>query len=191
MSDLITEMQKKLEAAMDENNPYSYADFVSEFSTHTNDSLTDFKIQLKFVNTSNNPDPEYATEGSAGFDLRANLEKPLILKAGERALIPTGLFFEIPNNFEIQVRPRSGLALKNGITVLNSPGTVDSDYRGEVCVILVNLSQVDFQIEHGERIAQAIVATVSSKSIIELKRVENITTDTERGNGGFGSTGIK
>ena len=104
-------------------------------------------------------------------------------------MIPTGLFFEIPENFEIQVRPRSGLAVKNGITVLNTPGTIDADYRGEIKIILINLGKEDFMISHGDRIAQAVVAAVTAKNIINLTKVNEISTDTERGEGGFGSTG--
>jgi dUTP pyrophosphatase len=142
------------------------------------------------VNKSDNPNPEYATNGSSGFDLRANLlDGPMIIPSGEVRLVPTGLYFDIPENFEIQVRPRSGLAAKNAVTVLNTPGTVDSDYTGEVKVILINHGKTDFTVYHGDRIAQAILASVLSKNFVNLTQVTNITKDTERGSGGFGSTG--
>ena len=142
-----------------------------------------------FKNESTNPDPEYATAGSSGFDLRANLEEPITIEPEQVSIVPTGLFFEIPDNFEIQVRPRSGLAAKNGITVLNTPGTIDADYRGEIKVILINLGDEDFIISHGDRIAQAVVASVTAKNIINLTKVNEISTDTYSGEGGFGSTG--
>lgn len=188
----IKNMKSKFNEVLNPNSPYSHEDFVNEFGEITfEQSTAEFsKLKLNFVNESNNEDPEYATNGSSGFDLRANLPAPLVFKSGEIKIIPTGLFFDIPENFEIQVRPRSGLAAKRGITVLNSPGTVDSDYTGEVKVILINHGG-DYVIEHGERIAQAIVATVAAKNIINLNKVDNITKNTERGSGGFGSTGTK
>ncbi|RLJ69887.1 deoxyuridine 5'-triphosphate nucleotidohydrolase [Hydrogenivirga caldilitoris] len=131
--------------------------------------------------------PSYATQHSAGLDLRAALEEPVTLKPMERALIPTGFIFEIPEGYEGQVRPRSGLAVKKGITVLNSPGTIDSDYRGEVKVILINLGQEDVVIGRGERIAQLVIAPVSR---VELVEVEELSA-TARGDGGFGSTGVE
>jgi dUTP pyrophosphatase len=142
-------------------------------------------VEIKVVNTSDNPTPEYATAGSAGMDLRAWLPEPVILKPMERKLIPTGLFLEIPEGYEVQVRPRSGMAINHGITCLNSPGTVDSDYRGEIKIILVNLSAEPHTINSGERIAQMIVAKVE-KSI--LKTVDKVQATT-RGTGGFGHTG--
>ncbi len=142
-------------------------------------------IQVKIINRSANPLPGYATVGSAGMDLRANLELPLTLKSGERSLVPTGLFIEIPEGYEAQVRPRSGLALKQGITCLNSPGTVDSDYRGEIKIILVNLSGEEQVIQPGDRIAQMIFSKVE-KAV--LKEVE-ILEATARNEGGFGHTG--
>ena len=147
------------------------------------------KFNLKFVNESSNEDPEYATLGASGFDLRAN--EDTVLRAGEFKGVSTGLFFQLPLGYEIQVRPRSGLAFKNGVTVLNSPGTVDSDYRGEVKVILINHSKVDFNIAKGDRIAQAVIANVLAKNFINLTKVSSISNDTDRGTGGFGSTGIK
>ncbi len=131
--------------------------------------------------------PSYATEHSAGLDLRAAVEEPVVLKPMERAVIPTGFVFEIPEGYEGQVRPRSGLALKKGVTVLNSPGTVDADYRGEVKVILINLGQEEVVINRGERIAQMVIAPVSKVRLVEVEEV----SQTFRGEGGFGSTGVK
>ncbi len=148
-------------------------------------------IDFRFVNKSNNPNPEFATIGSSGFDLRANLEADIPMLPSSIHIIPTGLYFELPEDFEIQVRPRSGLAAKNGITVLNSPGTVDSDYRGEIKVILINHSDTTFTIKHGDRIAQAVIAEVVSKVVIKLKQVDELSTSTIRSTGGFGHTGIK
>lgn len=148
-------------------------------------------IGLKFINESNNPDPKYATSGSSGFDLRAYLSEPLTIKSGEFLTIPTGLFFSIPENMEIQVRSRSGLAAKNGIAVLNGIGTIDSDYLGMVKVILINHGKEDFNVENGDRIAQAIVCSVISKKAITLMRVDTINVLTKRSSNGFGSTGIK
>lgn len=142
---------------------------------------------VKVINKSNNKLPEYATSMSAGFDLRANLEEPVTLKAGDRMLIGTGLFIALEPGYEAQVRPRSGLALKKGITVLNAPGTVDADYRGEVGVILYNASKEDFVIEPGERIAQMVIAKYEQ---ISWEQVE-VLDKTERGAGGYGHTGIK
>lgn len=142
---------------------------------------------VKVINKSNNKLPEYATSMSAGFDLRANLEKSVILKAGDRMLIGTGLFIALKPGYEAQVRPRSGLALKKGITVLNTPGTIDADYRGEVGVILYNTSKEDFIIEPGERIAQMVIAKYNQA---EFELVEELD-ETERGDGGYGHTGVK
>ncbi len=140
---------------------------------------------VRIVNRSSNPLPEYATSGSSGMDLRADLQEPVILKPLERSLIPTGLFIELPEGFEAQVRPRSGLAIKQGLTCLNSPGTVDADYRGELKVILINLSNEDQQINHGDRIAQMVIQKVEQ---VEWLLVQNLT-ETQRGTGGFGHTG--
>jgi dUTP pyrophosphatase len=145
------------------------------------------KMQVKVINQSKHPLPNYETEASAGMDVRANLTEPIILKPLERALVKTGLFIEIPVGFECQVRPRSGLALKKGITVLNSPGTIDADYRGEVGVILINLSAEEFIVEDGERIAQLVFAKVEQAKWEQTA----LLTETERGVGGFGSTGVK
>jgi dUTP pyrophosphatase len=144
-------------------------------------------VEIKVVNQSPNPLPGYATEGAAGMDIRAHLEAPLHLQPMERALVPTGLFMEIPEGFEVQVRPRSGLAIKQGITCLNTPGTIDSDYRGEIKIILINLSGEAQSIHPGDRIAQLVVQRVERA---ELKAVTQLT-ETERSAGGFGSTGKK
>ncbi len=142
-------------------------------------------MKIKVLNHSRHPLPEYATELAAGLDLRANLDEPVTLAPLERALIPTGLFLEIPGGFEGQVRPRSGLAAKHGITVLNAPGTIDADYRGEVKVILVNLSNKAFTVEDGERVAQLVIARHEQ---IEWQEAESLE-DSARGSGGFGHTG--
>ncbi len=142
-------------------------------------------MQLKIVNISGLPLPAYETSHAAGMDVRANLEKSLIIGSMKRAIVPTGLFIELPEGFEAQIRPRSGLAAKHGITVLNSPGTIDADYRGEIKVILINLSEQDFEINHGDRIAQMIIAKHEKAQWI---RVESLS-DSARGAGGFGHTG--
>lgn len=144
-------------------------------------------MQLKIVNHSKHPLPAYETEYSAGMDLRANLDQPVLLKPLGRSLVPTGLFIELPAGYEAQVRPRSGLAAKKGVTVLNTPGTIDSDYRGEVKVILINLSSDDFIINDGERIAQMIIARHEKAEIIKVETLQ----ETLRGAGGFGHTGVK
>ena len=144
-------------------------------------------MEIKIGNKSQNELPAYSTIHSAGMDLRANLTEPVVLKPLERKLIPTGLFIELPVGYEAQIRPRSGLALKKGITVLNSPGTIDADYRGEICVILINLSGEEFVIENGERICQMVVA---SHETVEWQLVEKLE-ETKRGEGGFGHTGKK
>ena len=144
-------------------------------------------LQVKVINQSKHPLPEYATALAAGLDLKANISSPIILKPLQRQLVPTGLFIQLPESFEAQVRPRSGLAYKNGITVLNSPGTIDADYRGEVKVLLVNLSDTEFIINDGERIAQMVIAKHEQ---INWEQVE-VLDDSDRGAGGFGSTGKK
>lgn len=144
-------------------------------------------MKVKVVNRSRHNLPSYETTSSAGMDIRANLETPIELKPLERVLIKTGLFIEIPEGFECQVRPRSGLALKKGISVLNSPGTIDADYRGEIGVILINLSQESVAIKDGERIAQLVFAKVDQAEWVETV----VLSETDRGEGGFGSTGIK
>ena len=144
-------------------------------------------LEIKVVNKGHQPLPQYATEQSAGMDLRANLDASVELKPMERKLIPTGLHISLPKGYEAQVRPRSGLALKKGITVLNTPGTIDADYRGEIGVVLINLSQETFIVEDGERIAQMEIARHEKGAFIPVE----VLDETERGEGGFGHTGVK
>jgi len=148
------------------------------------------KPVIKYQNNSTNEDLSYKYIDDSGMDLRANLKTPMTIKSLERALVPTGIHFELPESLEIQVRPRSGLAIKSGITVLNTPGTVDRGYNGEIKIILMNLSKDDFVINHGDRIAQAVVSPVISGRWCNLKKINNLTK-TQRGDGGFGSTGIE
>ena len=193
------DINNKLFNALDPNIDYSIEDFESEFSTvsHTGSNMDDFKIGVNFINKSNNEDPKFQTTGAAGFDFRANIpnegEVIVIKPSGSGnniVMVPTGIFFELPESIELQVRPRSGLAAKNGVTVLNSPGTVDSDYRGEVKVILINHGTEDFVINNGDRIAQGILSAVSNGQCINLKKVDELSVS-ERGDNGFGSTGVK
>jgi dUTP pyrophosphatase len=142
-------------------------------------------MKIKIINKSHHQLPEYATPLSAGMDLRAYIEQPITLKPLERALIPTGLFIELPQGYEAQIRPRSGLAIKHGITILNTPGTIDADYRGEIRVILINLSAEDFEIKDGERICQMVISAHEHAEWIEVQELD----ETERGAGGFGHTG--
>lgn len=144
-------------------------------------------MQVKIINTSNNPLPNYETTGSAGMDLRANMESPLTLQPMERTLIPTGLHIELPAGYEAQIRPRSGLAIKKGLTLVNTPGTIDSDYRGEIKVIMINLSTEAQTLSPNERVAQMVIAKYEQ---VQWQGVE-VLSDTERGAGGFGSTGLK
>ena len=144
-------------------------------------------IQVKVINKGKQPLPAYATTQSAGMDLRANIDSPITLKPMERRLIPTGLYIALPKGYEAQVRPRSGLALKHGITVLNTPGTVDADYRGELMVLLINFSTEDFIINVGERIAQMVIARHEQAEFVEVE----VLDETERGAGGYGHTGVK
>ena len=143
------------------------------------------RVKVRIVNKSRHQLPEYSTEFSAGIDLRASLDQAVVLDPGKRVLVPTGLFIELPRNYEAQIRPRSGLALKKGISILNTPGTIDSDYRGEIGIILINLSSEPFMIEDGERICQMVIARHET---IEWIETDNLN-DTERGSGGFGHTG--
>jgi len=143
-------------------------------------------MKIQIVNRSRHPLPTYATAQSAGLDLRANIGEPIVLMPMERRLIPTGLYMALPPGYEAQVRPRSGLALKHGITVLNSPGTIDADYRGEVGVLLINLSQQPFTVNDGERVAQMVVARHEQAELIEAE----VLDETERGAGGYGHTGV-
>lgn len=144
-------------------------------------------LNVQIINKSKHPLPAYATELSAGMDIRANLDKPMVLAPMQRCLVPTGLYIALPAGFEAQIRPRSGLALKKGITVLNSPGTIDADYRGEICIILVNLSADEFVVEDGERIAQMVIAQHEQAVWQQV----DVLDETERGAGGFGHTGKK
>lgn len=144
-------------------------------------------MKVQIINKSKHSLPQYATSSSAGMDLRANLDSPIVLKPLQRCLVPTGLYIALPEGFEAQIRPRSGLALKKGITLLNTPGTIDADYRGEIGVIVINLSAEDFIIEDGERIAQMVIARYEQAEWQEVEVLE----DTERGAGGFGHTGVK
>lgn len=192
MDNILNEMRQKILLMSDPDSGYTMEDFEKEYNNMNYNQNIDYtKFNFKFKNESDNPDPEYATAGSSGFDLRANLDSQITIPPHGIRIIPTGLYFEIPENFEIQVRPRSGLAAKNGVTVLNTPGTVDADYRGEVKVILINHSEVGFFVNHGDRIAQAVISSVIGKNFVKLERVNNINENTERGSGGFGSTGVK
>jgi len=192
------EIRDKLLEAISPDSEYTLEEFNEEYSnvSHTahKENSDMFKFPVKFVNKSDNENPDYATDGAAGFDFRANLTEPLEIpgvKSGNNiVMVPTGLYFELPPNLELQVRPRSGLAAKHGVTVLNSPGTVDSDYRGEVKVILINHKPETFTINPGDRIAQGVIANVMAKQMIKFNEVDELT-DTDRGEGGFGSTGVK
>ncbi|MCF8365843.1 MAG: dUTP diphosphatase [Bacteroidales bacterium] len=144
-------------------------------------------MNIRIVNKSKHALPAYETQASAGMDLRSNIDEPVILKPLERTLIPTGLFIELPLGFEAQIRPRSGLAIKKGISLVNTPGTIDADYRGEIKIIVINLSNQEVEISDGERIAQMIISKVEQAEWIEVKQLE----DTQRGAGGFGHTGTK
>lgn len=143
------------------------------------------ELVIKIINQSNHPVPNYSTKDSAGMDIRANIADPINLKPLERTLVKTGLFIELPSGFEAQIRPRSGMALKKGLTVLNTPGTIDADYRGEIGVILINLSNEEQEINNGDRIAQMVIAKVEQPILNEV----TILNESERGSGGFGSTG--
>jgi dUTP pyrophosphatase len=187
---LIDKMRERIMDIINPDVEYTQEDFDKEFAN--SNIVSDFKLNINFVNKSKNYNPKYETSGSAGFDLRANLDSEVTLPSkGGRAIVPTGLYFELPSNFEMQIRPRSGLAAKNGVTVLNSPGTIDSDYRGEIKVILINHGDFDFTVSHGDRIAQGVIASVINNNIFNLTQVQEISDDTQRSSGGFGSTGIK
>ena len=149
--------------------------------------MKQFKMDVRVINKSKHPLPQYATELSAGMDIRANISESIVLPPLQRCLVPTGLYIALPDGYEAQIRPRSGLAFKKGITVLNSPGTIDADYRGEICVVLVNLSAEAFVIEDGERIAQMVIARHEQAEWMKV----NWLDETERGTGGFGHSGIK
>jgi len=200
-------IREKLFQAIDPENSYTLEEFNKDFAnvshtaqpnlSETPSQPTGFtKIDVKIVNKSNNETPKYQSTGAAGFDFRANLPEGEVIVLGvpgsgnNIAMIPTGLYFELPNTLELQVRPRSGLAAKHGVTVLNSPGTVDSDYRGEVKAILINHGTEPFVIQNGDRIAQGVIASVVADKFINFKLVDELS-ETERGEGGFGSTGVK
>lgn len=186
-------IRKNILRIADPNDDYTIDKFNEEFVQ--NDELvidtSAYKINLEFRNESNNEDPAYATDGASGFDVRANLQEDFILESGNVGIIPTGLFFNIPDNFEIQVRSRSGLAAKNAVIVLNSPGTIDSDYLGELKIILINLGKESFKISNGDRIAQCVLAPALTNKVVNLNRVKEINKITERNTGGFGSTGLR
>tara|TARA_B100000927_G_C16457286_1_gene466377 strand:+ start:716 stop:1318 length:603 start_codon:yes stop_codon:yes gene_type:complete len=193
------EMLENLLKAINEEGGYNLDEFTKQYSQldkyilpETDVTKNEFSIgySIKFINKSNNPDPEYSTEGSAGFDFRANINEVVTLGPGEKTMISTGLYFELPTHLELQVRPRSGLAAKHGVTVLNSPGTIDSDYRGEVMIILINHGKEPFIIENGDRIAQGVLSSLVGKTLVNFTKVESLN-QTNRGDGGFGSTGIK
>jgi dUTP pyrophosphatase len=176
-----------LDSGDDEDMVNSLSQMSEELENLLNEEVS-VKPTIGFINESNNKNPEYIYEGDSGFDLRANLNQTITLKPLERFLVPTGLKFQISEGFEVQVRPRSGLAAKQGLSVLNTPGTVDQGYTGEVKVILVNLSNDTVSVNHGDRIAQAVVCPVLTKKTINLTEVKSVS-NTDRGDGGFGSTG--
>lgn len=174
------ELAKQINLTLDDLNTEIYNAQKEEYS----------KLSVKYINKSTNEDPKFAYEGDSGFDLRADIDEPIVLNPLKRVLVPTGLYFELEKGTEIQVRPRSGLAIKNGITVLNSPGTVDSHYRGEVKIPLINLGEEPFTIQKGDRIAQAVIMPVFGEGKIILAKTE-VINETLRGDGGFNSSGIK
>jgi dUTP pyrophosphatase len=190
----ISKMKARVMDIADPNNPYTQEDFNKEFGRDTFTTPLDsgdlHKLNISFVNNSNNPDPDYATNGSSGFDLRANLEESMVIGPSDYKLVKTGLYFEIPKNMEITVRSRSGLAYKYGVSVLNGVGTIDSDYKGEIGVLLINHGKKFFVINHGDRIAQGVLSSVIGKDLIKFNKVDKISEDSERGSGGFGSTGL-
>lgn len=192
-SKLLNEVSKKMSSEVNSMDDAFDLNSVLEGMTNELNTLMGVsnisdKLTLKYVNKSPNKNPEYIYDGDSGFDLRANIDKDITIGSLERYAVPTGLFFEIPLGYELQVRPRSGMAFKHGISVLNTPGTVDQGYRGEVNVILVNLSKNPFTITKGERIAQAVITPVLTKKTIELTEVKDVSKS-DRGEGKFGSTG--
>ncbi len=224
--DEVNRIKDKLFESIDPNTSYTIEDFEKEFGSDwvTTSTANSYSIPLNFANTSTNEDtdngkndnPEYAKDGDSGFDVRANLDKPIVLRparvevirymtnlihasniediefhVGETKVIPTGLFFEIPRGYEIQVRSRSGLAAKAHLNVLNSPGTIDSGYRGELQIILTNHGHEPFTVNNGDRIAQCVFASVLDNNIVELQEVDEVSKDTDRGEGKFGSTGVE
>jgi dUTP pyrophosphatase len=174
------QLAEQINLTLDELNTEIYNAQKEEYS----------KLSVKYINKSTNDDPKFAYEGDSGFDLRADISEPIVLNPLKRVLVPTGLYFELEKGTEIQVRPRSGLAIKNGITVLNSPGTVDSHYRGEVKIPLINLGEEPFTIQKGDRIAQAVIMPVFGEGKVILTKTDGIN-ETTRGDGGFNSSGIK
>lgn len=188
-----------LDRQLDDNAPDTDpSEFISELNTILNGLSQDITLDksknsltptLKFVNLSNNPDPVFAHEGDSGFDLRAHLTEDIIVEVGKVAIIPTGLYFEVNKGFEIQIRSRSGMALKENLWVLNSPGTVDSHYRGEIKIILANFGQLNINIKNGDRIAQAVVCPVYGQGNLNMEKVDRLS-ETIRNTQGFGSTGI-
>jgi len=198
MDKRVDELRDKLFKAVDPNHPYTYDEFVKEYGNISEPTfnvdenpLNGFKMNIDFVNKSDIQDPEYASVGSSGFDLRANLSEPIVLGVGKRVIVPTGLFFDVPNGMEIQIRSRSGLSIKHGVVVLNGIGTIDSDYTGEIGVLLINHGENDFIINHGDRIAQGVILSVIGKQLTNFVKVDTINKTTERGDGGYGSTGYK
>jgi dUTP pyrophosphatase len=190
---LLNEVSKKMSSevnSMDESFDLNAIlnNMTEELNTIVGGVGEDEKLTLKYINESSNKGPEYIYEGDSGFDLRANNDEDITIDSLERYAVPTGLYFEIPKGYELQVRPRSGMAFKHGISVLNTPGTVDQGYRGEVKVILVNLSKNSYTIKKGERIAQAVITPVLTKNTLELVEVKEVT-DSDRKDGKFGSTG--
>jgi dUTP pyrophosphatase len=183
LQDLLQEIQ----TAVKDENPQLPKDNLNPIEFYKNKLSPQFII-TKYSNNSTNNDPEYTQVGDSGFDLRADIKNPIVLKSLERKLIPTGLKFELSPNTELQVRPRSGMALKHGISVLNTPGTVDEGYRGEVGIIAVNLSKDTYTIQPGERIAQGVIINVIGQNISKLIKTNELN-ETQRGSGGFGSTG--
>jgi dUTP pyrophosphatase len=189
--DLINQFQtmnKEYNDESDEDLEKYMNEYKKMFDTESYSEMSYDKTTTFFINSSNNPDPTYAKEGDSGFDLRAYIDEPITLKPLERKLIPTGLKFELSPNTELQVRPRSGMALKHGISVLNTPGTVDEGYRGDVGIIAVNLSNEEYTIQPGERIAQAVIMNVIGHGVSNLEKVKTLS-ETERGDTGYGSSG--
>lgn len=182
MTDIISNLNN-----VNGNDTLDYSNVIKELENLNNNENF---LNIYFKNTSNNEDPVYQHNDDSGFDLRANIKEPIILNSLERKLIPTGLYFELPKNTELQIRPRSGMSLKHGITVLNSPGTVDSNYRGEVGVIIVNLSKESYTINSGDRIAQAVIMNVINSNFSKLVSKDSLSIS-DRGSFGFGSTGKK
>lgn len=182
MTDIISNLNN-----VNGNDTLDYSNVIKELENLNNNENF---LNIYFKNTSNNEDPVYQHNDDSGFDLRANIKEPIILNSLERKLIPTGLYFELPKNTELQIRPRSGMTLKHGITVLNSPGTVDSNYRGEVGVIIVNLSKESYTINSGDRIAQAVIMNVINSNFSKLVSKDSLSIS-DRGSSGFGSTGKK